>query len=88
MHICFGYAAIIHAQTFRLFVPAGACGLSLPSGFGRDGAVEPGLRTLEALRGKKIMLGVIDLSDPKVETRRAGGARGSGARCRTSAPRT
>jgi 5-methyltetrahydropteroyltriglutamate--homocysteine methyltransferase len=68
VHICFGYAAIIHAR---------------PSGYSflpefqqcRCGQVsietaQSNLDTsaLEGLRGKKVMLGVIDLSDPKVET--------------------
>ena len=68
VHICFGYAAIIHAR---------------PSGYSflpefqqcRCGQVsietaQSNLDTtaLEGLRGKKVMLGVIDLSDPQVET--------------------
>ena len=68
VHICFGSAAIIHAR---------------PSGYSflpefqqcRCGQVsietaQSNLDTsaLEGLRGKKVMLGVIDLSDPQVET--------------------
>ena len=67
VHICFGYAAIIHQRPSGYsFLPsspaAGAAGLD------RDRAVESRSAVLQQLAGKKIMVGCIDLSDMKVET--------------------
>jgi 5-methyltetrahydropteroyltriglutamate--homocysteine methyltransferase len=68
VHICFGYAAIIHARPSGYsFLPEFqqcSCGqVSIET-------AQSNLDTtaLEGLRGKKVMLGVIDLSDPQVET--------------------
>ena len=44
VHICFGYAAIIHCAALGIFIPAGARGLRLPPGVGGDRAVEPRLQ--------------------------------------------
>ena len=44
VHICFGYAAIIHQRPVGLLVPAGAGRLQLPAGVDRDGAVRTRLR--------------------------------------------
>ena len=41
---------------------------------------------LEHLPGKTIILGVLDLSTPTVESPERGGRRGSGGRCRSSTP--
>ena len=68
VHICFGYAAIIHQRpTGYSFLPelAGcpAHGISIETAQSSlDCAV------LEKLPGKRIILGVLDLSTPKVET--------------------
>lgn len=68
VHICFGYAAIIHERPSGYsFLPelAGCCveQISLETAQSNlDTAV------LERLRGKTIILGVIDLSDPQIET--------------------
>ena len=43
VHICFGYAAIIHARPERLFLPARAGAVQLPAGVDRDRAVAAGL---------------------------------------------
>lgn len=68
LHICFGYAAVIHARPSGYsFLPelAGCCvhQISLET-------AQSSLDTsvLEKLRGKTIILGVLDLSDPTVET--------------------
>lgn len=49
VHICFGYAAIIHE---RLLVPARARRLQLPAGLARDGAVEARLLGPAGPRGQ------------------------------------
>ncbi|VCU72043.1 2-hydroxypropyl-CoM lyase [Pigmentiphaga humi] len=68
LHICFGYAAVIHERPSGYsFLPelAGCCvhEISLET-------AQSSLDTsvLEKLRGKTIILGVLDLSDPSVET--------------------
>jgi 5-methyltetrahydropteroyltriglutamate--homocysteine methyltransferase len=68
VHICFGYAAIIHAR------PSGYSFLPELSGCSCQQVsietAQSGLdcSVLEKLRGKKIMVGVLDLNDMKVET--------------------
>jgi 5-methyltetrahydropteroyltriglutamate--homocysteine methyltransferase len=68
VHICFGYAAIIHdrpsAYSFLPELAAAPCDqISIETGqSGIDTAV------LETLPGKTIILGVIDLDDESVET--------------------
>src|SRR6187455_1309571 len=68
VHICFGYAAIIHAR------PSGYSFLSELAGCScRQVSVETAqsnldCSTLTPLAGKKVLLGVLDLADPKVET--------------------
>jgi 5-methyltetrahydropteroyltriglutamate--homocysteine methyltransferase len=68
VHICFGYAAIIHARPSGYsFLPELAQSdvqqISIETAQSRlDCAV------LERLPGKQIILGVLDLADPKVET--------------------
>jgi 5-methyltetrahydropteroyltriglutamate--homocysteine methyltransferase len=68
VHICFGYAAIIHARpsgySFLPELAASSC---------RQVSIETAQSNLDCavvsqLRGKKIMLGVIDLSNPEVES--------------------
>jgi 5-methyltetrahydropteroyltriglutamate--homocysteine methyltransferase len=68
LHICFGYAAIIHER------PAGYSFLPELAGCNvRQISIETAqsdldTSVLESLRGKTIILGVIDLSTPEVET--------------------
>jgi 5-methyltetrahydropteroyltriglutamate--homocysteine methyltransferase len=68
VHICFGYAAIIHARPsgYSFLPELSECScqqISLETAQSKlDCAV------LTGLAGKKIMLGVIDLSDPQAET--------------------
>jgi 5-methyltetrahydropteroyltriglutamate--homocysteine methyltransferase len=70
VHICFGYAAIIHSR------PSGYSFLPELAGCScRQVSIETAqsnldCAVLEKLAGKKIMLGVLDLNDPKVETPR------------------
>lgn len=68
MHICFGYAAIIHERP---------SGYSFLPELARCSCAQVSLETaqsrldcsvLAGLKGKKIMLGVIDLSDMRPET--------------------
>jgi 5-methyltetrahydropteroyltriglutamate--homocysteine methyltransferase len=68
VHICFGYAAIIHAR------PSGYSFLPELSGCSCQQVsietAQSGLdcSVLEKLRGKKVMVGVLDLNDLTVET--------------------
>jgi 5-methyltetrahydropteroyltriglutamate--homocysteine methyltransferase len=68
VHICFGYAAIIHAR------PSGYSFLPELAGCAcRQVSVETAQSGLDCsvlagLKGKKVMLGVIDLADPGVES--------------------
>ncbi|HEX2198707.1 MAG TPA: uroporphyrinogen decarboxylase family protein [Burkholderiales bacterium] len=68
VHICFGYAAIIHAR------PSGYSFLPELAGCGcRQVSIETAQSNLDCsvlqkLPGKKIMLGVIDLDDMAIET--------------------
>lgn len=68
IHICFGYAAIIHER------PAGYSFLpELAECTAHQISIETAqsnldTSVLESLRGKTVILGVIDLSDPNVET--------------------
>ena len=86
VHICFGYAAIIHdrpsAYSFLPELAACSCDqISIETAqSGIDTAV------LETLPGKRIILGVIDLDDHAVEIARDGRRPASGGRCRTSGP--
>src|SRR6187401_1153676 len=68
VHICFGYAAVIHAR------PSGYSFLPELAGCRcKQVSLETAQSSLDCssllpLKGKKIMVGCIDLSDPKVET--------------------
>src|ERR1700742_4515639 len=68
LHICFGYAAIIHERPegYSFLPERAACDVDQVS----IETAQSGLDTsvLSALDGKTIILGVIDLSDPAVET--------------------
>jgi 5-methyltetrahydropteroyltriglutamate--homocysteine methyltransferase len=68
VHICFGYAAIIHARPsgysfLSELAQCSCCQVSIETAQSKlDTSV------LKTLPGKQIILGVIDLSDPDVET--------------------
>ncbi|HEX4830679.1 MAG TPA: uroporphyrinogen decarboxylase family protein [Trebonia sp.] len=68
LHICFGYAAIIHERPegYSFLPELAACDVSQVS----VETAQAGLDTsvLASLAGKTVILGVIDLSDPAVET--------------------
>jgi 5-methyltetrahydropteroyltriglutamate--homocysteine methyltransferase len=69
VHICFGYAAIIHARPTNgySFLPELA-GCSCNQISIETAQSNLDCSVLTQLKGKKIMLGVLDLSDPEVET--------------------
>ena len=75
VHVCFGYAAVVHGDkpSGYSFLPqladSTAAQISIE-------AAQPklDLGILADLAGKTVVLGVIDLGDPKVEIARAGGA--------------
>jgi 5-methyltetrahydropteroyltriglutamate--homocysteine methyltransferase len=68
VHICFGYAAIIHARPSGYsFLPEFA-GCSCQQVSIETAQSNLDCSVLEKLRGKKIMVGVIDLEDKAVET--------------------
>jgi 5-methyltetrahydropteroyltriglutamate--homocysteine methyltransferase len=68
VHICFGYAAIIHERpTGYSFLPELAqCGCKQVSIETAQSNLD--CKVLEQLAGKQVMVGCIDLSDPTVET--------------------
>ena len=68
MHICFGYAAIIHDRPSGYsFLPELAdCSCDQVSIETAQSHLDPAV--LKHLAGKTIILGVIDLSDPAVES--------------------
>jgi 5-methyltetrahydropteroyltriglutamate--homocysteine methyltransferase len=68
VHICFGYAAIIHARPEGYsFLPEFA-GCSCKQVSIETAQSNLDCRVLEKLPGKRIMVGCIDLSDMKIET--------------------
>ncbi|HXM83243.1 MAG TPA: uroporphyrinogen decarboxylase family protein [Burkholderiales bacterium] len=68
VHICFGYAAIIHSRPSGYsFLPEFA-GCSCQQVSIETAQSNLDTAVLEKLRGKKIMVGCIDLSDMRVET--------------------
>ncbi len=87
LHICFGYAAIIHARPEGYnFLP------ELAETSIREISIETAQSNLdcsilEKLEGKTIILGVLDLSDPGSRARRRW-PRASAARSLMSRPRT
>src|SRR5688500_15078011 len=70
VHICFGYAAIIHARPsgYSFLPELAGCSCQQVSIETAQSNLETSV--LEKLRGKKIMVGCIDLSDIAVETPR------------------
>ena len=68
VHICFGYAAIIHARPSGYSFLPELAGCSCNQVSVETAQSNLDCSTLKGLAGKKIMLGVLDLSDPKVES--------------------
>ncbi len=68
LHICFGYAAIIHERPegYSFLPELAACDVDQVSVETAQSSLD--CSTLSALEGKTVILGVIDLSDPAVET--------------------
>ena len=68
LHICFGYAAIIHERPagYSFLPELAACDVDQVSIETAQSNLD--CSVLTALEGKTIILGVIDLSDPTVET--------------------
>ena len=68
VHICFGYAAIIHARPsgYSFLPELAGCGCQQVSIETAQSKLD--CAVLASLPGKKIMVGVIDLADPAVET--------------------
>jgi 5-methyltetrahydropteroyltriglutamate--homocysteine methyltransferase len=68
VHICFGYAAIIHERPegYSFLPELAGCGVDQVSIETAQSGLDLGV--LADLAGKTIILGVIDLSDPAVET--------------------
>jgi 5-methyltetrahydropteroyltriglutamate--homocysteine methyltransferase len=68
LHICFGYAAIIHERPagYSFLPELGACDVDQVSIETAQSKLDTSV--LSALDGKTIILGVIDLSDPAIET--------------------
>jgi 5-methyltetrahydropteroyltriglutamate--homocysteine methyltransferase len=68
VHICFGYAAIIHARPSGYSFLPELCGCKVQQISIETAQSKLDTAVLETLRGKTIILGVIDLSDMQVET--------------------
>jgi 5-methyltetrahydropteroyltriglutamate--homocysteine methyltransferase len=68
VHICFGYAAIIHSRpsAYSFLPELAGCGCKQVSVETAQSKLD--CSALAPLAGKKIMLGVLDLADPAVET--------------------
>jgi 5-methyltetrahydropteroyltriglutamate--homocysteine methyltransferase len=68
LHICFGYAAIIHERPagYSFLPELSACDVDQVSIETAQSNLDTSVLT--ALEGKTVILGVIDLSDPAVET--------------------
>ncbi|MCW2934797.1 MAG: putative 5-methyltetrahydropteroyltriglutamate-homocysteine methyltransferase [Actinomycetia bacterium] len=68
LHVCFGYAAIIHERPegYSVLPELAACDVDQVSIETAQSNLDTSV--LAALNGKTVILGVIDLSDPSVET--------------------
>ena len=86
VHICFGYAAIIHERPGGVLVPARARRLHVRPHLDRDCRSPTSTRrSSRRSPGRRIILGVIDL-DPTRSSRPRSSPPASARRCRTSAP--
>src|SRR5262245_29509780 len=70
VHICFGYAAIIHERPAGYSFLPELAGCSCAQVSIETAQSKLDCAVLSRLKGKKIILGVIDLADPQVETPR------------------
>ena len=68
VHICFGYAAIIHARPSAYSFLPELAGCSCQQVSIETAQSKLDCSALTPLTDKKIMLGVLDLADPNVET--------------------
>lgn len=68
VHVCFGYAAIIHSRPDAYAILPHLAGCTADQLSIETAQSNLDLTVLEELEGKQIILGVIDLSDPGVET--------------------
>jgi 5-methyltetrahydropteroyltriglutamate--homocysteine methyltransferase len=68
VHICFGYAAIIHARPNGYSFLSEMAGCSCHQISIETAQSKLDTSVLKTLPGKEIILGVIDLSDPNIET--------------------
>lgn len=68
LHICFGYAAVIHERPSGYSFLPELCGCSVQQISIETAQSSLDTSVLEGLRGKTIILGVLDLSDMAVET--------------------
>jgi 5-methyltetrahydropteroyltriglutamate--homocysteine methyltransferase len=68
VHICFGYAAIIHARPSGYSFLPELAGCSCKQISLETAQSKLDCSALQALEGKRLMVGCIDLSDPRVET--------------------
>jgi len=75
VHICFGYAAIIHARPSGYSFLGELAGCSCKQVSIETAQSKLDCSALTPLAGKKILLGVLDLADPAVETADAVAAR-------------
>lgn len=68
VHICFGYAAVIHARPsgYSFLPELGGCSCKQVSVETAQSSLDT--RVLKELGGKQVMVGCLDLSDMKVET--------------------
>ena len=95
VHLCFGYAAVVPGETkpSGYSFLAGACANAIAEQISIE-AAQPklDLGVLKDLAGKKVMLGVLDLGDSRVETaadrRRAHPRRAEVRRSREAGART
>ena len=87
LHLCFGYAAVIHERPagYSFLPELAACDVEQISIETAQSNLD--CSVLAALSGKTIILGVLDLSDPAVETACGGGRAGpAGAALRARGP--
>ncbi len=71
VHICFGYAAIIHARPSGYSFLPELAGSPVKQVSIETAQSNLDCSVLKTLPGKKVMVGCVDLSDPKVETPQA-----------------
>jgi 5-methyltetrahydropteroyltriglutamate--homocysteine methyltransferase len=68
VHICFGYAAIIHARPSAYSFLPELAGCSCKQVSVETAQSKLDCSALTSLAGKQVLLGVLDLADPAVET--------------------